>query len=105
VTDSVRKNLFDLQQISDNVRATVPYERYKRGKEELWVFLREKYPKFLLYPLLYLSYVVRGAWHKTDAAPPRGGAGGTVPFPQPTKANNLIVRLPGKNLNKELLNG
>jgi hypothetical protein len=49
--------------------------------------------------------VVRGAWHKTDAAPPRGGAGGTVPFPQPTKANNLIVRLPGKNLNKELLNG
>ena len=34
------------------------YERYKRDKEEGWVFLREKYPNFLLYPLLYLSYLM-----------------------------------------------
>ena len=55
VTNIVRENLFDLQEISD-VGHCLPFERYKRDKEELWVFLREKYPKFLLYPLLYLSF-------------------------------------------------
>ena len=52
MTDSVCENLLDLQQISDNVRATVPYERYKRDKEEGWVFFSQKYPNFL-----FISFV------------------------------------------------